>query len=86
MKLWQTKTIKFWPDEWYWLYDNSKVERYVSNEVWDISEYELWMYLCKSWYECGVVSSISDKELVVDFNHELAWKDLIFDITIKSIN
>ena len=26
------------------------------------------------------------KELVVDFNHELAGKDLIFDITIKSIN
>jgi FKBP-type peptidyl-prolyl cis-trans isomerase 2 len=40
----------------------------------------------KSYYEIGTITSVTDKEMVVDFNHELAGKNLIFDITIKSIN
>ena len=86
MKVWQTKTVEFWPEEWYGAYDNSKVERYTSNELWDLSQYEVWMYLQKSWYEYGVITEVTNKEVVVDFNDKLAWKDLIFDITVKSIN
>jgi FKBP-type peptidyl-prolyl cis-trans isomerase 2 len=32
------------------------------------------------------ILKITDKEVSLDFNHELAGKDLIFDITVKSIN
>jgi len=86
MKVWQTKTVKFWPEEWYWDYDKTKVETYTSEELWDLSQYEPWMMIQKNYYEIGIIKSITDKEMVVDFNHELAWKDLIFDITLKSIN
>ena len=86
MKVWQTKTVQFWPEEWYWDYDKTKVETYTSEELWDLSQYEPWMMIQKNYYEIGIIKSITDKEMVVDFNHELAWKDLIFDITLKSIN
>jgi FKBP-type peptidyl-prolyl cis-trans isomerase 2 len=32
------------------------------------------------------IVKITDKEVTFDMNHELAGKDLIFDITVKSIN
>jgi FKBP-type peptidyl-prolyl cis-trans isomerase 2 len=32
------------------------------------------------------IEKITDKDVTFDFNHELAGKNLIFDITIKSIN
>ena len=86
MKVWQTKTVQFWPEEWYGEYDKTKVEKFTSNDIWDLSKYELWMMFQKSYYEIGVITSITDKEMVVDFNHELAGKNLIFDITLKSIN
>ena len=86
MKVWQTKTVQFWPEEWYGEYDKTKVETYTSEELWDLSQYEPWMMIQKNYYEIGIIKSITDKEMVVDFNHELAWKDLIFDITLKSIN
>jgi FKBP-type peptidyl-prolyl cis-trans isomerase 2 len=32
------------------------------------------------------ITEVTDKEIVLDANHELAGKTLIFDITIKAIN
>ena len=32
-----------------------------------------------------VISEVGEKDVTIDQNHELAWKDLIFDITIKDI-
>ena len=86
MKVWQTKTVQFWPEEWYWEYDKTKVGKFTSNDIWDLSKYEVWMTFQKSYYEKGIITSITDNEMVVDFNHELAGKNLIFDITLKSIN
>lgn len=34
----------------------------------------------------AVVKEITDKEIVLDFNHPLAGKDLTFDVEIKEIN
>lgn len=34
----------------------------------------------------ATVTEITDTEIVFDANHELAGKDLVFDITIKAIN
>ena len=34
----------------------------------------------------AVVKEITDKEVVLDFNHPLAGKDLTFDVEIKEIN
>lgn len=34
----------------------------------------------------GVVTSFNDKEVIVDFNHPLAGKDLLFEVEILTIN
>ena len=86
MKLWQTKTVQFGPEEWYWEYDENLVVSAPIDEVWDVSQFSEWdtVYLWM-WYPAKI-TKITDKEVTFDMNHELAWKDLIFDITLKSIN
>ena len=86
MKLWQTKTVKFWPEKWYGEYNKEYVVTYTSDVIWDLSLYEVWNYFQPNEFAVGVITNITDKEMTVDFNSELAGKDLIFDITIKSIN
>ena len=86
MKLWQTKTVQFWPEKWYGEYDDSLVITYSEDEVWDLSQFIEWetIYLWM-WYPAKIVK-VTDKNVTLDFNSELAGKDLIFDITVKSIN
>ena len=86
MKLWQTKTVKFGPDEWYGQRNEQYVLTYTKDEIGDLTLYNVWDYFQPNPYAYGTITKITDKELVVDFNHELAGKDLIFDIIIKSIN
>jgi len=86
MKLWQTKTVKFWPEEWYGKYDESLVVKAPIDEVGDVSQLNVWdtVYLWMG-YPAKILE-ITNKEVIFDMNHELAGKDLIFDITVKSIN
>ena len=86
MKLWQTKTVEFWADEWYGQYDESLIVTAPISEVGDVSGLNEWdtVYLWMG-YPAKIVK-ITDKEVTFDMNHELAGKNLIFDITIKSIN
>jgi len=86
MKVWQTKTVQFWPEEWYGEYDKSLVVTYPASEVGDLSQFKEWdtIYLWM-WMPAKIVK-ITDKDVTFDFNHELAGKNLIFDITVKSIN
>ena len=86
MKLWQTKTVKFWPEEWYGQRNEQYIITYTADEIWNLSAYNVWDIFQPNPYTAGVITKITDKEMVVDLNHELAWKDLIFDITVKSIN
>ena len=86
LKLWQTKTVEFWADEWYGQYDESLIVTAPISEVGDVSGLNEWdtVYLWMG-YPAKIVK-ITDKEVTFDMNHELAGKNLIFDITIKSIN
>ena len=86
MKVWQTKTVQFWPEEWYGEYDKNLVVTAPINEVGDVSQFKEWdtVYLWM-WYPAKIVK-ITDKEVTFDMNSELAGKCLIFDITLKSIN
>ena len=86
MKVWQTKTIQFWPEEWYGEYDEDLVVTASIDEVGDVSQFNEWdkVYLWM-WYPAKILK-ITDKEVTFDMNSELAGKDLIFDITLKSIN
>jgi FKBP-type peptidyl-prolyl cis-trans isomerase 2 len=86
MKVWQTKTVQFWPEEWYGEYDENLVVSAPIDEVWDVSQLNEWdtVYIWM-WYPAKIVK-ITDKEVTFDMNSELAGKNLIFDITLKSIN
>ena len=86
MKVWQTKTVQFWPEKWYGEYDNNAVVTAPVDQFWDTSQFNEWdMVDLWMWIPVKILK-ITDKEITFDFNHELAWKDLIFDITLKSIN
>jgi len=36
--------------------------------------------------QVGTITNVTDAEVVIDFNHELAGKTLIFDVTLVSID
>ena len=87
MKLWQTKTVKFGPDEWYGQRNEQYVLTYTKEEVgWDLSQFIEWQTIYLGIGAAAKIVRVTDKDVTLDLNHELAWKDLIFDITIKSIN
>ena len=86
MKLWQTKTVEFWPDEWYWQRNEQYVLTYTAEEVGDLSQFQEWQTIYLGIWAAAKIIKVTDKEVTLDLNHELAWKNLIFDITIKSIN
>jgi len=86
MKVWQTKTVEFWPEEWYGEYDKSLVVTYPASEVGDLSNFKEWDTVYLWMWMPAKIEKITDKDVTFDFNHELAGKDLIFDITVKSIN
>ena len=86
MKLWQTKTVKFGPDEWYGQRNEQYVLTYTKEEVGDLSQFQEWQTIYLGIGAAAKIVKVTDKAVTLDLNHELAGKDLIFDITIKSIN
>ena len=86
MKVWQTKTVKFWAEDGYGEYDESLVMSVSISEVGDVTQLKEWDIVYLGMGYPAKVLKITDKEVTFDMNHELAWKDLIFDITVKSIN
>ena len=86
MRLWQTKTVQFWPEKWYGEYDKEAVVTAPITQFWDISQFNEWDTVDLWMGMPAKILKITDKEITFDFNSELAWKDLIFDITVKSIN
>ena len=86
MKIWQTKTVQFWPEEWYWEYDKNAVVKSLVTEVWDVSQFKEWDNINLWYWMIAKIVKMTDKEVTLDMNHELAGKNLIFDITVKSIN
>ena len=86
MKVWQTKTVQFWPEKWYGQRNEQYVMTYSAEEVWDVSRFTEGQRVYLWIWTAALITKVTDKEVTLDLNHELAGKDLIFDITIKSIN
>lgn len=86
MKVWQTKTVKFGPEEWYGQYDKSLVATAPISDFPGIEQFSEWDTISLWYGMTAKIVKITDKEVTLDMNHELAGKDLIFDITMKSIN
>ena len=84
MKIWQTKTVQFWPEEWQ--RKEEYVMTYSSEEVWDLSKFTQGQRVYLWIWAAALITEVTDKSITLDLNHELAGKNLIFDITIKSID
>lgn len=83
MRLWETKTITIPAIEAYWVRDEKKL---LTMEMTDeFKEFKKWDNLMTA-YGAIKVYETTNNSITFDTNHELAWKDLIFDITIKEIN
>ena len=86
MKVGQTKTVQFGPEEGYGQRNEQYVMTYSAEEVWDLSKFTEGQRVYLWIWAAALITKVTDKELTIDLNHELAGKTLIFDITIKSIN
>lgn len=86
MKLNETKTIDIPVEQAYGARDETRVMTYPLSEVPNAAELSEGMQLPTIYGTMATITKITDKEITLDTNHQLAGKDLIFDITIRAIN
>ncbi len=84
MKIGQTKTITIPAAEAYGEWSESNIIEIDRNQLpeW---EYEKGMKLMSEMWQTFTVHEVDEKSISLDTNHELAGKDLIFDITLIEI-
>ena len=96
MKIWQTRTIEIAAKDAYGERDESLVVEINKSDLPNPWMYEEWqtVYIPMTVEIDGIsydttkpwkISKITKDKIIVDTNHELAGKTLIFDITIKEI-
>ena len=83
MKVGEEKTLEIPPEEAYGEY----MEEYARELPCDAVEFtpEVGMQLATETGLKGTITKVSEKNFVVDFNHELAGKTLIFKIKVVSM-
>lgn len=83
MQVGEEKTLKIPPEEAYGEYREELARELPINAV-DFTP-EVGMHLATDNGLTGSITRVSESNFVVDFNHELAGKTLIFDIKLVSI-
>ncbi|MDR0282194.1 MAG: FKBP-type peptidyl-prolyl cis-trans isomerase [Candidatus Peribacteria bacterium] len=86
MKLGQTKTITIPAKDAYGERSEEYIQSFPLSEVPNPEQFQEGMKISLGYGMNATVAKITNKEITLDMNHELAGKDLIFDITVKSIN
>lgn len=84
MKVGQTKTITIPAKEAYGERSESNLLEYNISELPKM-EYQKGMKLYNEYGQAVTIHEVKEKTVVLDKNHELAGKDLIFDITLVEI-
>ena len=85
MNIGQTKTIHIEASEAYGERSEKNLVKVPREQIPENEKLEKWMKLMASNGQPFTVYELSDKEVTLDANHDLAGKTLIFDITIKNI-
>ena len=85
MKLWQTKTITIPAKEAYGEWTGAALITVPRSQLPE-GEYTKGIQLMSANGQSFTVYEVKDDSVVLDGNHELAGKDLIFDITVIKIN
>ncbi len=88
MKIWDKKNLVLEPKDAYWEYDETKtqdipkenlksfVDAWIKLEAWVELPTQMWVFK---------IISVDDVNVVIDANHQMAWKTLIFDIELIDI-
>ncbi|XGI83858.1 peptidylprolyl isomerase [Halorutilales archaeon Cl-col2-1] len=85
----ETKEIDVPPEKGYGEYDDEMVVEYDYEdfqEMLDGAEPEVGMHVHAQGGAHGDVIEVDDDTVVVDFNHELAGEDLVFEVEVVGIN
>lgn len=85
MKLGETKTLKISADQAYGQKKDELIGKIPREQAGNLSGVTVGTQVMLGGYMPAVITEITDKDITVDANHELAGKDLIFDVTIKNI-
>ena len=85
MKLGETKTLKIPADQAYGQKKDELIRKIPLEQVGDLSGVSVGTQVLLGGKIPATITEITDKDITVDANHELAGKDLIFDVTIKNI-
>ena len=85
MKLGETKTLKIPADQAYGQKKDELIGKIPLEQVGDLSGMSVGTQVLLGGNIPATITEITDKDITVDANHELAGKDLIFDVTIKKI-
>lgn len=85
MKIWQTKTIHIEASEAYGERSKDNLIPVPREQIPNADQLEKGMKVYASNGQPFTVYEIDDKQVVLDGNHELAGKKLIFDITVTDI-
>ncbi|MDI9395062.1 MAG: peptidylprolyl isomerase [Euryarchaeota archaeon] len=83
MKMGEEKTLKISPEEAYGEYMEEYVRELPRNAVKFIPE--VGMQLATETGLRGTITEVSEEKFVVDFNHSLAGKTLIFKVKVVSV-
>ena len=86
MKVGESKTVELTPDQAYGQTNPAMIKVFDKTAFPDFSQVKVGLELSTSTGLSGKVIKVTDQNATVDFNHELAGKTLVFEITIVSIN
>lgn len=85
MKIWQTRTVEIAAKDAYWEWDKSLDREMKKDYLQDPWQYKEWLMMYDEEGHIRRVYKVDDNTVYLTRNHELAGKNLIFDITIKEI-
>ena len=85
MSIWQTKTIHIEAAEAYGERSEKNLIKVPKAQIPGSEQLEKWMKVYAANGQPFTVYEVSDTEITLDANHELAGKKLIFDITVTDI-
>lgn len=85
MKVGETKTISIEPKDAYGVRDEKNLITVPKEQIPGADTYEVGMQVMASNGQAFKINKIDEKNIILDGNHELAGKTLIFDITVKSV-
>jgi len=89
MKVWDTKTIKILPKDCYGEYDNERTQTVEKSTLTSFEDagytLEEWTIIPTQLWNLKILR-VTENEVTIDLNHELAGKTLIFEVEIISID